>query len=158
MMIGCKVVDGGDGDNDTGKTRGEEEKEEEACILLESEIVEEIAKDVLQKLNRVYVGDLDQEIAKYKQLATHQWRYFLRAPHAAGLFQNYQATLKHIDKLEMERHHRLLRTPPNMYTDADGHPEPVADSTCAHSIEKNVKNIVSLSTTIILRKFLKVPP
>ena len=28
-MIGCKVVDGGDGDNDTGKTRGEEEKEEE---------------------------------------------------------------------------------------------------------------------------------
>ena len=28
-MIGCKVVDGGDGDNDTGKTRGEEEKAKE---------------------------------------------------------------------------------------------------------------------------------
>ncbi|XP_020209593.1 TMV resistance protein N, partial [Cajanus cajan] len=85
---------------------------------LESEIVEEIAKDVLQKLNRVYVGDLDQEIARYGQLARHQMGYFQSTPDAAH-WQNYQATVKHIRKLQMERHHRLLRIPPNMYSEAN---------------------------------------
>ncbi|XP_027346412.1 TMV resistance protein N-like [Abrus precatorius] len=80
---------------------------------LESEIVEEIAMDVLQKLNRVYVGDLDQEIAKYEQLANHQMRYFQSTPHPAH-WQNHQATVKHIRKLQMERHRRLLRIPPDM--------------------------------------------
>ena len=36
--------------------------------MMESELIEKIAKDVLEKLNRVYVGDLDQQIAKYEQL------------------------------------------------------------------------------------------
>ena len=91
------------------------------CIIynrLESEIVEEIAMDVLQKLNRVYVGDLDRQIAKYDQLAKHQMQYFQSTPHPVH-YQNYQATVKHIRKLQMERHHRLLRIPPNMYAHAD---------------------------------------
>lgn len=86
---------------------------------LESEIVEEIAKDVLQKLNRVYVGDLDEEIAKHEQLAKHQMGYFQSTLHPAH-WQNYQATVKHIKKLQMERHHRLLRIPAaNMYSGAN---------------------------------------
>ncbi|XP_061365228.1 uncharacterized protein LOC133308602 [Gastrolobium bilobum] len=85
---------------------------------LESEMVEEIAMDVLQKLNRGYVGDLDQQIAKYEKLAKHQIQYFQGTPHATH-WKNYEATVQHIRKLQMERHHRLLRIPPNMYSQAD---------------------------------------
>ncbi|KAK7362071.1 hypothetical protein VNO77_04171 [Canavalia gladiata] len=85
---------------------------------LESEIVEEIAKDVLQKLNRVYVGDLDQEIAKYEQFAKHQMQYFQSVPHSTH-WLNHRATLDHIKKLQMERNRRLLRVPPNMYSEAN---------------------------------------
>ncbi|TKY58784.1 TMV resistance protein N [Spatholobus suberectus] len=85
---------------------------------LESEIVEEIAKDVLQKLNRVYVGDLDQEIATYEQYARHQMGYFQSTPHPDH-WLDHQATVNHIRKLQMERHRRLLRIPPNMYSMAN---------------------------------------
>ncbi|XP_015956989.1 disease resistance protein RPV1 [Arachis duranensis] len=85
---------------------------------LESEIVEEIAMDVLNKLNRVYVGDLDKEIARYDQLAKHQMQYFQGSPHPLH-YQNYKDTLNRIRKLQMERHQRLLRIPPNMYSQAD---------------------------------------
>jgi hypothetical protein len=47
---------------------------------LESEIVEEIAMDVLGKLNRVYVGDLDEQIKKLEQLAELQKQYFMGTP------------------------------------------------------------------------------
>jgi hypothetical protein len=36
---------------------------------MQSELVERIAKDVLEKLNHVYVGDIDEEINKYEQLS-----------------------------------------------------------------------------------------
>lgn len=85
---------------------------------MESEIVEEIAVDVLGKLNRVFVGDLDHEIKKYEQLAQHQMQYFQGTPHATH-WQNYRASVQHIRKLQMERHQRLLRVPTNMYSQAN---------------------------------------
>jgi len=85
---------------------------------LESEIVEEIAMDVLGKLNRVYVGDLDQQIKKYEQLAEYQRQYFMGTPHSAH-WERFQETGKQIRKLQMERHHRLLRIPSNMHSQTD---------------------------------------
>lgn len=91
------------------------------CHRLESEIVEEIAKDVLGKLNRVFVGDLDQEIKKFEQVAKHQMQYFFQGTHHPTHWQNHQATVHHIRKLQMERHLRLLRIPPDMYSQANHH-------------------------------------
>ncbi|MED6110233.1 hypothetical protein PIB30_041106 [Stylosanthes scabra] len=85
---------------------------------LESEMVEEIAMDVLNKLNRVFVGDLDKEIARYDQLAKHQLQYFQGSPHPLH-YQNYRDTLTLIRKLQMEKQQRLLRIPTNMYSHAD---------------------------------------
>lgn len=86
------------------------------CDRLESEIVEEIAMDVLGKLNRVYVGDLDQQIKKYEQLAEYQRQYFEYI--SFNTLERFQETGKQIRKLQMERHHRLLRIPSNMYSQA----------------------------------------
>jgi len=80
------------------------------CDRLESEIVEEIAMDVLGKLNRVYVGDLDQQIKKYEQLAEYQRQYFEYI--SFNTLERFQETGKQIRKLQMERHHRLLRIRP----------------------------------------------
>ncbi|CAJ2657793.1 TMV resistance protein N-like [Trifolium pratense] len=85
---------------------------------LESEIVEEIAMDVLGKLNRVYVGDLDEQIKKFEQLAELQKQYFIGTPHGAH-WQRYQETVKQIRKLQMERHQRLLRIPSTMSSHVD---------------------------------------
>ncbi|KAK7362139.1 hypothetical protein VNO77_04242 [Canavalia gladiata] len=73
------------------------------CSLnsMESEIVEKIALDVLEKLNRVHVGDLDRQITKYQQLAQLQLKSF----NLIG----YNQTIDHIKKLEVERDFRLLR-------------------------------------------------
>ncbi|KAK7274675.1 hypothetical protein RIF29_15772 [Crotalaria pallida] len=79
----------------------------------ELEIVEEIAMDVLQKLNRVDVSDLDHQITKYEQLAELQNQYFQTIPNLENC-QNHQATVKRINELKMERSIRLLRLTPDM--------------------------------------------
>ncbi|XP_061336956.1 disease resistance protein RPV1-like [Gastrolobium bilobum] len=79
----------------------------------EYEIVEEIAMDVLQKLNGVCVGDLDHQITKYEQLAELQHQYFQSMP-AIDNWHNHQATIKRITELKMERSLRLLRLTPDM--------------------------------------------
>ncbi|KAL4330959.1 hypothetical protein AHAS_Ahas13G0452200 [Arachis hypogaea] len=85
------------------------------CSLnkVESEIVEGIAMDVMEKLNHVYVGDLDEQIRKFKQLAVLQDQYYKAIP----VFDNleiYRATVRRITELEMERSIRLLRLTPDM--------------------------------------------
>ncbi|XP_019461645.1 PREDICTED: TMV resistance protein N-like [Lupinus angustifolius] len=80
---------------------------------MESELVEKIAKDVLEKLNRVYVGDLDQQIAKYEQLAQLQKQYFETIPNLENC-HNHRATVKRITDLKMERNIRMLRLSPDM--------------------------------------------
>ncbi|XLT52841.1 hypothetical protein S245_045830, partial [Arachis hypogaea] len=80
---------------------------------VESEIVEGIAMDVMEKLNHVYVGDLDEQIRKFKQLAVLQDQYYKAIP----VFDNleiYRATVRRITELEMERSIRLLRLTPDM--------------------------------------------
>ncbi|KAE9605487.1 hypothetical protein Lal_00024961 [Lupinus albus] len=79
----------------------------------ELEIVEEIAMDVLQKLNRVDVADLDHEIKKYEQLAELQHQYFETMPSFESC-RNHQATVQRITQLKMERNLRLLRLTPQM--------------------------------------------
>ncbi|KAG5050615.1 hypothetical protein AAZX31_02G022200 [Glycine max] len=79
----------------------------------ESEIVEEIAKDVLEKLNRANVSDLDRQITKYEQLAQLQHQYFMCIPSLENC-QNHRATVQRITELKMERSMRLLRLTPDM--------------------------------------------
>lgn len=85
------------------------------CGRLESEIVEEIAMDVLEKLNRVYVGDLDKEIDKYQQLAKHRKQYYDATPRPSHL-RSYEEATEHVRKLQLKRHERLLRLPLEMYS------------------------------------------
>ncbi|XP_061337030.1 disease resistance protein RPV1-like [Gastrolobium bilobum] len=80
---------------------------------MESEVIEKIAKDVLEKLNRVYVGDLDQQITKYEQLAQLQHQYFQSIPSVEN-WKNHQATVQRITELKMERSIRMLRLSPDM--------------------------------------------
>lgn len=80
---------------------------------MESKIVEEIANDVLGKLKRVFVGDLDEQIKTHEQLAKLQMQYFKGTPHSEH-WKSYQTTVHQIRKLQMERHQRLLRIPSNM--------------------------------------------
>ncbi|MCI47281.1 TIR-NBS disease resistance-like protein [Trifolium medium] len=77
------------------------------------ELVEEIAMDVLNKLNRVYVGDLDQQIAKLEQLAKLQYEFYERAPTIEDFFK-YKATDQRITELNMERSLCLLRLSPDL--------------------------------------------
>ncbi|RDX80577.1 TMV resistance protein N [Mucuna pruriens] len=79
----------------------------------ESEIVEEIAKDVLEKLDRANVSDLDYQITKYEQLAQLQHQYFQRIPTLENV-QNHRATVQRIIELQMERSVRLLRLTPDL--------------------------------------------
>ncbi|TKY69748.1 TMV resistance protein N [Spatholobus suberectus] len=80
---------------------------------MESELIERIAKDVLEKLNRVYVGDLDQQIAKLEQLAQLQHQFFQNIPSVENL-KNHKATVQRITELKMERSVRMLRLSPDM--------------------------------------------
>ncbi|XP_057448351.1 disease resistance protein RPV1-like [Lotus japonicus] len=80
---------------------------------MESELIEKIAKDVLEKLNRVYVGDLDQQIAKYEQLAQLQHQFFQSIPSHEN-WKSHQATVQRVTELKMERSVRMLRMSPDM--------------------------------------------
>ncbi|XLT52842.1 hypothetical protein HN873_045446, partial [Arachis hypogaea] len=80
---------------------------------VEYEIVEGIAKDVMEKLNHVYVGDLDEQIRKFEQLAELQEQYYNAITNVENL-QIYQSTLERITQLKMERSIRLLRLTPDM--------------------------------------------
>jgi hypothetical protein len=74
----------------------------------EAELVEEIAMDVLQKLNRVYVGDLDHQITKLEQLAQLRLQYYK----SIDTYENqvsYEATVERITELKMKRSVRMLR-------------------------------------------------
>ncbi|RHN41180.1 hypothetical protein MtrunA17_Chr8g0363271 [Medicago truncatula] len=74
----------------------------------EAELVEEIAMDVLQKLNRVYVGDLDHQITKLEQLAQLQLQYYK----SIDTYENqisHEATVQCITELKMKRSIRMLR-------------------------------------------------
>ncbi|XP_054809006.1 disease resistance protein RPV1-like [Prosopis cineraria] len=83
---------------------------------MESELVEEIVKDVLEKLNRVYVGDLDEQIAKYEQLAQLQNEYARKLPSIQN-FQQVEITKQRIVQLQMERNLRMLRLTPDMVSE-----------------------------------------
>ncbi|CAJ1931663.1 unnamed protein product [Sphenostylis stenocarpa] len=80
---------------------------------MESELIEKIANDVLEKLNRVYVGDLDQQIAKLEQLAQLQHQFYQKICTFENL-QNHNATVQRITELKMERSVRMLRLSPDM--------------------------------------------
>ena len=69
--------------------------------------------DVLEKLNRVYVGDLDQEIRKLEQLAQLQEQY-CQISYKLENYRNHQATVERIAELQMVRSIRLLRLTPEM--------------------------------------------
>ncbi|XP_027362363.1 TMV resistance protein N-like, partial [Abrus precatorius] len=79
----------------------------------ELEIVEEIAMDVLQKLNHANVSDLNHQIKKYEQLAQLQEQYFQSKP-TSDNWKNHNATVERITELKMERSIRLLRLTPDM--------------------------------------------
>jgi hypothetical protein len=79
----------------------------------ELEIVEEIAMDVLNKLNHVHVSDLDHQIAKLEQLAKLQYGFFQSTINVADL-QKHNATVRRITELNMERSLRLLRLTPDL--------------------------------------------
>jgi hypothetical protein len=80
---------------------------------MESELLENIAKDVMEKLNRVYVGDLDYKIDKLEQLAKLQYQFFQSTISVQDL-NKYKATASRITELKMERNLRLLRLSPEM--------------------------------------------
>ncbi|XP_057448350.1 TMV resistance protein N-like [Lotus japonicus] len=80
---------------------------------VESELVENIAKDVLEKLDRVYVGDLDHQITKFEQLAQLQGDFYESIPTLENL-NIHRATIQRITELKMERSVRLLRLTPDM--------------------------------------------
>jgi len=79
----------------------------------EFEMVEEIASDVLEKLNRANVSDLDMQIAKMEQLAQLQREFYKKITTYENLLKR-DATIARIIELKMERSVRLLRLPPNM--------------------------------------------
>jgi len=76
-------------------------------------MVEEIANDVLQKLNRANVSDLDAQIAKLEQLAKLQGEFYQKIISVENL-QNQRATVQRVIELKMERNMRLLRLTPDL--------------------------------------------
>jgi hypothetical protein len=77
--------------------------------------VERIAKDVLEKLNHVYVGDIDEEIYKYEQLSNLQAMNLMRGSgFNTQLWQNLQSTNQHLGELRMKKNVILLRLPRGM--------------------------------------------
>ncbi|XP_014520385.1 TMV resistance protein N [Vigna radiata var. radiata] len=79
----------------------------------EFEMVEEIANDVLEKLNRANVIDLDVQIAKLEQLAQLQHDLYTRIITVENL-EKHTATVQRVIELKMERSIRLLRLTPDM--------------------------------------------
>jgi hypothetical protein len=84
----------------------------------ELELVEEIAMDVLNKINRVYVGDLDHQICKYEELAKLQYQFFVSTLNTVDL-NKHNATVARITELKMERSLRLLRLSSDMLSDLE---------------------------------------
>ncbi|CAJ2647821.1 disease resistance protein RPV1-like [Trifolium pratense] len=80
---------------------------------MESELLEKIAKDVIEKLNRVYVGDLDYKIGKLEQLAKLQYQFFESTLNVQDL-NKHKATVARMTELKMEKSLRLLRLSPEM--------------------------------------------
>ncbi|KAG5050616.1 hypothetical protein GYH30_002795 [Glycine max] len=79
----------------------------------EFEIVEEIVKDALEKLDRANVSDLDRHINKMEQLARLQHQFY----EDIGTYENMlkrDATVQRVTELKMERSIRLLRLTPDM--------------------------------------------
>ena len=75
-------------------------------------------KDVLEKLNRVYVGDIDQQITKYEQLAQLQYEFASKIPSIEN-FQQVEVTKQRIIQLQMERNLRMLRLTPEMVSEIE---------------------------------------
>lgn len=74
--------------------------------------MEKIARDVLQKLDYVYVGDLDEQINKYEQLSNLQAQNLMRGSgFNTQLWHDLQATNQRLGQLRMEKNFRLLRLP-----------------------------------------------
>ena len=86
---------------------------------MESELLDKIAKDVSEKLNRVYVGDLDYQIGKLEQLAKLQHEFYYSIITVDNL-NKYNATVKRITELKMERSLRLLRLTPDLLSHLEG--------------------------------------
>jgi len=84
----------------------------------ELELVEEIAMDVLNKMNRVYVADLDRQIAKFEELAKLQYQFFESTLSILDL-NKHNATVKRVTELKMERSLRLLRLSAEMLSDLE---------------------------------------
>lgn len=80
---------------------------------MESELMEKIAKDVLQKLDRVYVADLERQIAQLEQLAQLQYQFFVSTLSLQDLAK-HRATNQRITELKMEKSVRQLRLSPDM--------------------------------------------
>jgi len=74
--------------------------------------------DVLNKINRVYVADLDRQIAKYEELAKLQYQFFESTLNILDL-NKHNATVKRITELKMERSLRLLRLSSDMLSDLE---------------------------------------
>lgn len=79
----------------------------------EAELVEEIAMDVFEKLNRVYVGDIDKEINKLEQLAQLQLQFY-KSYNSFNNRESHEATVERISELKMKRSVRMLRLTPDM--------------------------------------------
>ncbi|KAH1058390.1 hypothetical protein GYH30_002792 [Glycine max] len=79
----------------------------------EYEIVEDFTKDVLEKLNRTNVSDLDRQITKMEQLAELQ-RQFYESISTFENMLNRDATIQRVTELKMERSIRMLRLTPDM--------------------------------------------
>ncbi|KAL5061524.1 hypothetical protein RYX36_023261, partial [Vicia faba] len=79
----------------------------------ESELVEVIAKDVMQKLNYVDVSDLSKQITKLEQLAELQLQYYKTISNYRNK-ESYEATVERITELKMIRSIRMLRLEPEM--------------------------------------------
>ncbi|KAK4261196.1 hypothetical protein QN277_004230 [Acacia crassicarpa] len=79
----------------------------------EHEMVEEIAKMVLEKLDRAYVGDLDLQIEKLEQLAQLQ-EEFSKEVSSSENERNHKANLARISRLKLEKKFRMLRLPPQL--------------------------------------------
>ncbi|XP_058777238.1 disease resistance protein RPV1-like [Vicia villosa] len=85
----------------------------------ELELVEEIAMDVLEKVDRVYVGDLDHEIDKLEKLAKLQYQFYQSIITLENL-NKYNATVRRITEIKMERSLRLLRLTPDLLSHLEG--------------------------------------
>ncbi|XP_058772394.1 disease resistance protein RPV1-like [Vicia villosa] len=79
----------------------------------ELELVEEIAMDVLRKVDGVNVSHLDYEINQLDNLARLQYQFYESIPTLENL-NMYNATVRRITEIKMDRSVRLLRLTPDL--------------------------------------------